>query len=243
MKNLVRLPLENAKNVRELGGYPIRDNQSTKWHCFLRSDDISALSDYDVKYLKAYGLTSILDLRSDKEIKERPDTLMGDKDIVHKHVPFMIQGIGDVSEVDSVEVDFTMGSFYLGLLKHKEQVKTIMKTIADMPDGVMLFHCAAGKDRTGVVAMLLLGLVGVDRQDIITNYEQTFTNLRYKKGSHLFDEIEKDQMHFMYSLPEYMEPSLDYIEKTYGNVEQYLLSCNIEQQVLQKIKDRFIDQG
>lgn len=239
----MRLPLENAKNVRDLGGYSIGKTQSTKWHCFLRSDDISELNSEDEAYLKAYGLTSIIDLRSEQEAKDRPDTLKDDPTITYIHKTFMIDGIGDVTQVDDAQIDFTMSDFYLGLLHHKAQVKSIMDTIAELPNGCILFHCAAGKDRTGVVSMLLLGLVGVSRQDIITNYEQTFTNLRYKKDFHLFDKFNDEHRKLMYSLPEYMEPSLDYIEKTYGNVEAYLLACDVSKDTLQKIKTRFIEVG
>ena len=59
MQNIIRLPLDNAYNVRELGGYYTKDKQITQWHRFLRSDDISQLTDQDIEFLLNYGVNKI----------------------------------------------------------------------------------------------------------------------------------------------------------------------------------------
>lgn len=76
-KNWVRLPLVFASNVRELGGYPVEEGGQTAYHRFLRADDISELSESDIQFLLRYGVTSVLDLRSDGEVCRKPDVLAG----------------------------------------------------------------------------------------------------------------------------------------------------------------------
>ncbi|MDQ0362376.1 tyrosine-protein phosphatase [Breznakia pachnodae] len=241
MKPMIRLPLDKAYNVRELGGYVTKDNKLTKWQSFLRADDLSELTKADEQLMKDYGVTSILDLRGENETKRSPDTLASDLDITHVNIPFMIDSIGDVSKVNPDDFDFTLGDFYIGLLQCKGQVRKIFEVIADMPEGAVVFHCAAGKDRTGVVAMLLLGLVGVSRQDIVTNYEQTFTNLRYRRGIDILEESNDQYMKFMYSKAEYIEKTISYLEKEYGTYEEYLCSCDISDEVLKIVKERLVE--
>ena len=96
-KNWVRLPLVFASNVRELGGYPVEEGGQTAYHRFLRADDISELSESDVQFLLRYGVTSVLDLRSDGEVCRKPDVLAGVSGVLWKNVPFLRGEAGDMS--------------------------------------------------------------------------------------------------------------------------------------------------
>ena len=96
-KNWVRLPLVFASNVRELGGYPVEEGGQTAYHRFLRADDISELSESDVQFLLRYGVTSVLDLRSDGEVCRKPDVLAGVSGVLWKNVPFLRGETGDMS--------------------------------------------------------------------------------------------------------------------------------------------------
>lgn len=89
--------------------------------------------------------------------------------------------------------------------------------------------------------MLLLGLAGVSRQDIVTNYEQTFTNLRYRRGIDILEESNDQYMKFMYSKAEYIEKTIGYLEKEYGTYEEYLCSCDISDEVLKIVKERLVE--
>lgn len=242
MKQVRRLPLDGAYNVRELGGYAIGKNAATAWQCFLRSDGISELTKADIKYLKEYGVKAVLDLRSNAEVQMQPDKMKDDEDIEYIHISFMLEEIKDVTKVDPTKASssFTLGDFYTQLLKNKNQVKAIMESIASVKDGIVLFHCSAGKDRTGVVAMLLLGLMGVERQDIITNYEQTFTNLNHDDKFKEELKAKQEYAKFMGSNPKEIEKAILYIEDNYDSYEDYLLSCDISKEVLNLIKNKFI---
>lgn len=236
MENIIRLPLQNAYNVRELGGYA-GTRGITKWKRFLRGDDISALHDEDITYLSDYGVTSVLDLRSNAECKHKPDVFVNNKAISYYHIPFMV---GDVDNImDTVTANARLHNFYVALLKDKACVKKLMECIAQAPKGCMLFHCTGGKDRTGVLSMLLLTLVDVVKEDVIANYQVSYTYLR-RNHNLLNCTLPKDMdMSCMYSSPESIEKCLDYIYANYSNTEQYLLACGVSEgciyQVIQKL--------
>src|SRR5699024_2564191 len=112
---------------------------------------------------------------------------------------------------------------------------------ADQKDGV-LFHCAAGKDRTGIIAMLLLGLVGVGRADIITNYMMTEIYISENPSMRNFsDKIPYTVPgELLQSKPEFLNPTIDFIHDEYASYEQYLLSLGLTKDLLTQVKNNFV---
>ncbi|MBM6798134.1 tyrosine-protein phosphatase, partial [Coprobacillus cateniformis] len=226
MQNIIRLPLDNAYNVRELGGYYTKDKQITQWHRFLRSDDISQLTNQDIQFLLNYGVNSVIDLRSQSECQAHPDSLMNIEGIDYYHLPFMSGDIDDVTKImDNLE-QFDLGDFYVELLKEKELVAQLLSLITDAKEGCLLFHCSAGKDRTGILSMLLLMIAGVSNVDIEANYQLTYTYLKEKPG--LLDMMPSDMdLSCMYSKPETIRKAIDYILDHYQDIETYLMNCGL----------------
>ena len=126
-----------------------------------------------------------------------------------------------------------MGEGYKLILENKVAIKKIFEIIAEAKGGV-LFHCTAGKDRTGLVAMLILGLAGVTRKDIVANYEVTFTYVPI-----LMDETINPAL--AYSRPEYIITAIEFIEQNYGTYREYLKSCDLTDEILDKIKSKYLD--
>ena len=114
-------------------------------------------------------------------------------------------------------------------------IKKIFEFIAEQ-SGCTLFHCVAGKDRTGVLAMLLLGLAGVDKPDIIANYEVTRTYLSEKMTTQ--EATAQYPLELMESRREYMKPAIEYIFTTFNNVENYLKHIGISTETLTKVKSK-----
>lgn len=231
----VRLPLEGVENCRELGGYSTKNGEQVKWHAFLRSSDMHELTENDSAFLKAYGVKTVIDLRGTDEVEARPNPLAETDFFDYHNIPFAGQPI---LEADALK-NLTMGDFYVKMLEESPYVQVVFHIIDQAADGAVVFHCTAGKDRTGVLAMLLLGLAGVERKDIISNYEVTYTNL---ESFHQFDkdgtapfEVPKE---FLYSSREYMILAYDYLVEKYGDVEKYLLAKGVEQDVLDRVKGR-----
>lgn len=240
--NWVRLPLKHALNTRELGGYPTKDGSQTKWHAFLRADDLSQLDEQEIGFLKEYGVRTILDLRSQDECIRKPNPFSKDVDVAYHNVSFAEGKLGgrkiaDLTDMDINEINVKPSDFYIHLIETHETVKELFTTIEQAETGGILFHCRAGKDRTGVLSMLL-ACADVDRQDIITNYEVTFTNilsafqnLHHKKNS--IPDI-------FCSRPEFIGDAYDYILKTYGSFGDYFQSVGITAEQLVKIRRRLV---
>lgn len=168
---IIRLPLDGSDNVRDLGGYVGEDNQVGKFGVFIRSNELCYLTEKDNKFLKEYGITSIIDLRSIESSNEKPDNI--DKNIFNYYnIPLLTDKFNENLSLE--KENFKMGEGYKLILENKIAIKEIFEVL-DRSDGGCLFHCTAGKDRTGLVSMLILGLCGVCKKDIIANYEVTFT--------------------------------------------------------------------
>jgi protein-tyrosine phosphatase len=235
MIHYVRLPLEGTANTRDLGGYSTKDGHSTKWHVFLRSDDLYDLTEKDKSFLEDYGLSTIIDLRSTAELAYRPSPFEHHPKIAYHNVSLFENASPQVME--KLPTDALKHMYIEMILSHQAQVKEVLTLMANAKEGTILFNCAAGKDRTGVISMLLLGLAKVPNRDIVSNYEVSFTNL---KRSIYFKQRKDNITHLMYSTNSYMEETLVYIREHYQSIEAYLLSIGLSEDILLKIKQRFI---
>lgn len=233
--NWVRLPIDNIENCRELGGYPTKYDQQTKWHSFVRSSDMSNLTQEDMTFLKEYGVKTVIDLRAKEEIEVHKNPLADEDFCQYYNIPFVTDSFSDVTPI---QPDMTVGDFYTHLLEQEDTIKTLFQTIAQAEDGCIVFHCVLGKDRTGVLAMLLLGLAGVDKKDIVSNFEVSYTNLESLHGREkLYEIIPKE---FLYSSRNYILHAYDYILENYQSFEKYLLEIGVEQDVIYRVKNRLV---
>ncbi len=176
MINLRRIPLENAHNFRDLGGYPASDGKVTRWGILFRSDNLSNLSENDWETLKRLNIKLIIDLRSSSERSGSP--IEAPSPIDYEPVSLMkeIDTMGSASDAASITSQF-MKSMVLdysrSLFGNITGMVKILGLISDelaTGKGSVVFLCSAGKDRTGMTAALLLYLCGVSREDIIADY-------------------------------------------------------------------------
>lgn len=178
------LDLKGAFNVRDLGGYKsqtssttdqAKKEQTTKWQRFLRADNLFNLTLEDKEQLYKYGVTTIIDLRSSNELQESPNPFANDANIDYHHISLF----EDLNPFELVNQDDVLLGLYLTALSNRRSAfAEVFKLMADAKDGVILFHCMAGKDRTGLIAALLLLNAGVSKTDITEDY--IITNNRIK---------------------------------------------------------------
>ncbi|KKI94134.1 hypothetical protein WQ54_00930 [Bacillus sp. SA1-12] len=237
--NWVRLPINSLENCRELGGYSTEFGQQTKWHSFLRSSDMSNLSKEDIVFLKEYGVKTVIDLRGEDEIETHKNPLAEENFCGYYNIPFITERVSDIT-LTSFET--TMGDFYIDLMEqNNDSIKRIFDVIDQAEEGCIVFHCAAGKDRTGILAMLLLGLAGVEKKDIISNYEVTYSNLEsIHQMKSPYGNIPKE---YLYSNREYILRAYEYILHTYHSIDQYLMAKGVGQDVIDRVKRRFLTIG
>jgi hypothetical protein len=175
------IDLEGAVNVRDLGGLPLDGGGRTASGVLLRSDNLQGLTAGDVTELvDARGVGVVVDLRTGNEVHlEGPGPLVSDGRVEIRHRSLYPEAgartdaaIGDVllSRDDGEEPAVR---FYLGYLHHRPD--SIVGALEDIAsgDGGVLVHCAAGKDRTGVVCAMALAAVGVAREAIVADYVAT----------------------------------------------------------------------
>ena len=237
MKVYNRLPLSGSNNTREHGGYATSDQGLTNWQQFLRSDDVSHLTAEDIKFIKDYGVKTVIDLRSDYERQQGPYALLAEPDIQCHHLP-LGSGNGAQPVLPMSEApDRQLGLFYIDCLEQSQTtIKEIMETLA-RSEGVTLFHCAAGKDRTGVISALLLNVAKVDQRDILAHYEITHGHISQKMVT-----IQGDfPIELSYSKPAYMELMLNHLITTYGNAETYLQQIGLSVADLHQLKAKLVN--
>lgn len=178
------IELEGAVNVRDLGGLPTSDGGATVPGRMLRSENLQELSPGDVaRLVDEIGLTTVVDLRSTNEVAiEGPALLDALPGVRHAHHPVLREFL-DVSDTvkaalvtESADADRErypddpMCGHYLGYLENRpEEVTGALRSIATAP-GAVIVHCAAGKDRTGVVVALALTAAGVESESVVADY-------------------------------------------------------------------------
>lgn len=222
------LPLEGAGNVRDLGGYPVGNlgaETRTSPSVFLRADALAELTENDIEILKSHRLTTVIDLRSSFEIQAKPDPFGAGS----PHPEIREEQITLLDQMNSSSfatgLPSSMAELYISLLdKQAKELGRVVTMLADAP-GCALFHCSAGKDRTGVVAMLLLKAADVPDAAIVADYAATerYMGERFSRQRAELERAGITVPDAMFaSKPQSMEQALEHLASSYGSVERYL---------------------
>lgn len=238
MRYLKRLDLENIKNARDLGGVPTLDNRSTKWHEYFRAASLDDVEDVDINDLKDLNVSTIIDLRRENEIDFESDTHKKIKEnFDYHHISLAPDKEFRKEEIDKIiSGQITVGQSYRNLIDHYPAVKEIVSVLANA-EGSALYHCQEGKDRTGIVSMIIMGLADVPRGDIIADYETSSAHLGYIEN---YGEDEPFSI-FRITDPYYMKEAYDYVIKKYGGFEAYLLHAGVDSEDIEKLRRRIRD--
>lgn len=185
------LELEEGINFRELGGYLTEDGRKIKWHKLLRSGSMAQLTKNDVDYLDQYGVRYIVDLRSSEESSYSPDKYPDKaqyfQDTVYPFSFSLFKNLGIINNMrlGASNMDFGRQTYLQMLLDtHAQAAYRKMFNVLlenDKEGESVVFHCTAGKDRTGVAAFLILSALGVSEKQIVEDY--LYTNLFFDNYS------------------------------------------------------------
>ena len=172
-----RIPMEHAQNIRDLGGFEAADGRVVRWQRLFRGDCLSCLEEQEWKKLTDRGVRTVLDLRSLSESEAMPDR--APEGVKLAHCPLQKEKIDFQRFSDTAVAAFTrsMEQGYCRMLEEGAELLTAaLKEVAEgLKEGAVLFHCTAGKDRTGVLAAVILELLGVAREDIAADYQVSYT--------------------------------------------------------------------
>ena len=235
----VRLPLENAGNVRDLGGYPGIGGRPVKFKRFLRAGTLAYLESWEIDFLIDYGVKTVIDLRTSIEAVNEPSPFAKQKGINCLNIPFLL---GDLTQYPyQYENLDALSDMYIHIFNSNSgMIAEAVRQIANATEGTILYNCSAGKDRTGVLSYILLALAGVSQEDIIANYQitETYYLPLFKKYMPDFDKI---PLHYLGSTARNMELTIEFITNKFGNVEDYLLVHGVGMDEIERVRKRMLD--
>jgi protein-tyrosine phosphatase len=165
------IALERAFNFRDLGGYRSGHGEQVRWRRIFRADSLSTLTESDHKILADLSITTVIDLRTPNEI-ERSGRIVSSEAYAYHHLP-MADVLPDTTDPRWSSPEFVAGRYGDMLASADSCMRETLSIAADRSSYPLVFHCAAGKDRTGIAALVILGLLGVSREEIISDYMLT----------------------------------------------------------------------
>jgi protein-tyrosine phosphatase len=162
------IPLTGAFNFRDLGGYQSRLGGRVLWRRIFRSDNLATLTEDDQKVLTDLSIATVIDLRTQAEVDH--GRIAVSEAYAYHHLP-MADVLPDTTDARWSSEEY-VAARYRGMLAD-ECVRSVLSIAADPRSYPLVFHCAAGKDRTGIVAAIILSLLEVSREDITADYMLT----------------------------------------------------------------------
>jgi len=250
------IPLGSIQNLRDLGGYSTTDGGTTRWKTFLRSAGMSALTNADRQQMLDYEIGSVVDLRSLQDIKNTPNPFADLDAVAYHHLDLWGDRVSDFkSSTTSLTQQEKLADLYrTGFARCEQIIGEILGTLADEGNHATVFHCSAGKDRTGMIAALLLGVAGVPYETIVADYALTALYLDDPHRDHSNPEpmfIPGDQSHkpdsiplplyFSSCLPETMILALAFLDEEYGGVEGYVGKIGLGDAQIQRLRSKFVE--
>lgn len=236
------LQMDGPDNFRDLGGYPAADGSFSRWGRVFRSDRLDGLSADDQAQLESLNISTVFDLRSNAEVAAAPDPLPSTIRYVHRPMSSdvaqhrsMLKRIVDGSMPKFDNDD--MASGYLSMLEGFGDY--FVEVINEIVEGHrIVFHCTAGKDRTGVMAMVLLALAGVAEPYLLDDYEISQQYRTPGTDSPFRDQIRAagfnpDDFSAMWLSPrDVMRQTLEGLRQHWGDHTSYLNSIGVDDETI-----------
>ncbi len=173
------IALEGAVNFRDLGGYRNDQGDRTRWRVLFRADGLSELSESDLAVMREIGIRTVVDLRSGEEVEQSRFDVEAHPVTFH-HFPF-VETLPDAEEFERTPVFFP--AKYVQMVEEAAPQIVGALTALAAPDALpAVFHCTAGKDRTGVLSALLLSLLGVPEETVVADYALSGTAMAHLRA-------------------------------------------------------------
>jgi protein-tyrosine phosphatase len=247
-----RIVLDGPANLRDLGGYRARERTVRKGLVF-RSDGLDTVSDRDLDVLvHDLGITTVIDLRTQDELAGRGSNPMAALGVVVHHVPIIDRLQQIFSSTGAA--DFSITQLYQVMVTDSgPRFAAALQLLAHAPSPI-LFHCAAGKDRTGILAALLLALLTVTDDDIASDYAQSAAiagilrermraraaDPRYRELAASVGDMQTLADEMLSARPETIIGVLDQVRSTHGTVSAWARSHGLGDDDIDRLRGRFL---
>lgn len=226
-----RLWVENAPNFRDLGGLPTHDGRRVRWGKLFRCGDMSTLTEADLTTLRNAAIRSVVDLRNEQEVTQNPDAYPAGYEIrrVWSSITpangesmkqfYALMGKPDAT---AAEAEAVFEEFYGQMPRYVKNYAPLFETLL-RADGATLFHCTAGKDRTGLGSALILSALGVPEETIVEEYALSNRYTQYLAASDRMRHLNPEVAGVLAGVaPRYIRASLNRMKQQYGSVRQCL---------------------
>jgi len=243
--------LEGAVNFRDMGGYHTKEGKTVKWNKLFRSAALNQLTASDLNKLNQLSLETVIDFRGPYEVKIAPDRIPANAKRVS--LPAGSEKIGDSNYLKqmmlSMKNDSGLIRFYTDLTPFHDRYKPMFDELLLLnKDSALLFHCSAGKDRTGIAAALILYALGADEKVIVadylaTNYYRRNENEKAIRGMVKFYGLdEATATNMMAAKESYIEATFTSIRKQYGTVDHFLEQVlGLTDKKIAMLKNKFLE--
>jgi protein-tyrosine phosphatase len=250
------VPLAGVQNFRDIGGYRTVDGRRVKWGLIYRSSELSNLTPEDLSLVEGLNIETIHDLRSVEERLSEPTAWTGPDapPIVAHDYELDLSAIGAMfrGDVTAERARDAFAALYPSMLEQQRPQETALFADLLEGDGSTLYHCTAGKDRTGLATALILSALGVPRETILYDYE--LSNRYYNAGVGSPDGSASAVNPALAQLPpevisvfmgveaRYLREVFAHIDSRYGSVEAYLdRELGVDAADIQRLRSRYTE--
>ncbi len=232
------ITLEGAVNFRDLGGYAAKDGMRTRWRVLFRADGLSELTEADLSVIRELGIRTVVDLRSGTEVEQSRFNVDAHPVEFH-HFPF----IHELPASDMWEWrPGLLGTQYREMLDDAgDQIVGALEALAAPEAQPAVFHCTAGKDRTGLLSAIVLALLGVPEDTVVADYALSGAAmerlrakliLKYPEGKDVITGIDE-----VFSAdPGNMVALFAHLRQHYGSVEAYADRIGASAELLARLR-------
>jgi protein-tyrosine phosphatase len=233
----------DCRNTRDLGGLP-SEGGLTRSGVLVRSDNLRSLSPAGLEAMVAYGVTTVIDLRSESETTSSPSPFAMPDPFSYPPPPaYRPMPLIDDTTMKKLAEASDMFDRYLMMLEHRPAAFSAIFTTLAKTEGTAVFHCFAGKDRTGMVAALSLALAGVGVDAIAADYAETDSQMatRYEEWlAAAAPEQLQDMRDDLRCPPERIVAVMEHLDRQWGGTEGYLRSAGMSQADISGLQSKLI---
>jgi protein-tyrosine phosphatase len=243
------IALDNVHNFRDLGGYRTADGGSVRWRTLFRSDGLAAASAADLDRLRTFGLRTVVDLRTARELDDHGTFPVDVHPVDLQHLPIM-DATWPADEAAHAHLDdalFLVEAYREMLDVGAPRFVAAFELLARPATLPAVFHCAAGKDRTGLLAALLLGALGVADDDIADDYALTaaaIERMRAWTARHrpeAFARMSSLPRAFLGAHREAMAVTLGELRATHGSIGAAVVAMGLDEGTLATLADLLVE--
>ena len=240
------LTIDRIENIRDLGGHPTRHGKLTSWKAFVRADHYQPWSEATRQALVDYGVSLVVDLRMPEEAQGAAAEFAPTK-LRYQNIPLLTQAQINSERYQWIDKNRREnGEFYLYILEEcREPIRRILSAMAENVSGATLFHCYIGRDRTGVIAALLLSLADAEHDAIVHDYTLTEEHfgerLAQWRASAIAEGADAERARvWTAASPQSMRMTLQHLHERHGGGEAYVKACGVGDDVIARLRERLL---